>query len=68
LEFIKQGHQPFVSVEELLVASFVASRPSGIWLEGFLDPGESGSYVEVIEIPTPTPCSIMRGTTALEHR
>ena len=49
LEFIKQGHQPFVSIKELLVAGFVASRPSGIWLESLLNTGELGSHLKVIE-------------------
>jgi hypothetical protein len=56
LEFIKQGHQPLVSIKELLVAGFVASRPSGIWLESGLNTGELRSHLKVVEEPDAHPC------------
>src|SRR5918992_4090363 len=56
LEFIKQRRQPFVGIQELLVAGFVPSRLSGIWLEGLLNAGELGSYLKVVEEPDAHPC------------
>jgi hypothetical protein len=56
LELIKQRHQPFVSIKELLVACFVASRPPGIWLESGLNTGELRSHLKVVEEPDAHPC------------